>query len=158
MSIIRTVMVLTFTITAVYFLLRACLFMRRVRTIGYFHHYRLYMPIAGLVVSVGAAAACAAPRRWYACGVVLLVGVLIALREIVWAIRSAAAMIAAEGALAAERSRFRQHNDDDRKLLSQLRQNLESASWACKVRRFRDAHRCLKGLLDNLKRLQGQRA
>ncbi|HEY9869911.1 MAG TPA: hypothetical protein V6D08_12155 [Candidatus Obscuribacterales bacterium] len=71
---------------------------------------------------------------------------LIALREIVWAIWSTVAMIVAERALAAERRRFRQHNDDDRKLLSQFQQSLESAGWACKARRFRDAYRFTKGL------------
>jgi len=88
---------------------------------------------------------------WYVSVIVQLAGFLIALRELIWALRASAGRIAAGRLLAAERRRFRQHNEEDRKLLSQLQENLESAGWACKARRFRDAHRSIRRLLDKLK-------
>jgi len=152
----RLFMSLILSVASLLFLLRTHAALRRIRSIGFFHHYRLYMPLAGLLVSVGAAVVWAMPWLWYAAGVLILVGLGLAGREMAWEIRAGFKIVAANRALSAERLRFREHTDEDRKVLVNLSESLESAGWACTARRFRDAHRSAKKVLSKLPALRRQ--
>lgn len=158
MSIVRNLMVLTCIISALYFLFRTYSSIRRIQSIGFLHHFRLYMPISGVLVSLGAAWASASPQLWYLSGTILLIGSLVALRETVWVVRAGIGTISANRALSAERRFFREHDEEDRKVLSGLRQSLECAGWAWKARRFRDTHRSTQSVLERLHQLQARRA
>src|SRR4029450_4470713 len=152
----QTFLFLLCATSSLYFLLRTYLSIRRIRYIGYFHHYRLYMPIAGMLVSAGAAWVWVSPHRWYDPWALVLAGLVIGGRELAWAAAALVRMVAAKGALTSERSRFRDHNDGDRKLLENLRQSLESANWAWTAKRFRDAYRSAKGVQAKLLKLRAQ--
>jgi len=154
MVIFRYLLILLCSVSAVYCASCAYSNLQRFWSIRHLHHYRLYMSIAGLLLSLGTAGIFAWPQVWYVPAVALLAGLLVALREVMWAIRSAFGMLTAEHSLAVERRRFSQHDDVDRKLLSDLRDSLKSAGWAFNARRFRDAHRATHKVLAKLKGLQ----
>jgi len=153
---LRLFMSLIFSVASLVFLLRTHASARRIRSIGFFHHYRLYMPLAGFLVSLGAAVSWAMPWLWYAAGVLILAGLVLAGREMAWAIRAWFKIVSANRALSSERLRFREHTEADRTLLVNLSQSLESAGWACTARRFRDAHRSAANVLSKLHRMRGQ--
>jgi len=153
---LRTLLIIVFGIGTLYFVVRSYASIRRIQYIGYFHHYRLYMPIAGMLVSLGAVWAWAAPQLWYLAGALILSGLVLAGREMAWQYAAIWKIISAKRALSSERSRFREHTDHDRKVLGTLGESLKSADWAWKARRFRDAHRSAKGVLSKLHRLRTQ--
>ncbi len=149
-SILQSLLVLTCSVLCLYFVCRTYASIRRIRYINYFHHYRLYMPIAGVLVSSGAGWACATVTFWYVPVVVIFAGIIMGVREIAWALAAEIGIFDAKRKLSAERNRFRAHTDDDRELLRKAQSSLESAEWACKALRFRDAYRCAKSALSRL--------
>jgi hypothetical protein len=139
-DVLSVLLVLTFSVGSVFFVFRTYLNIRRFTYLGFFHHYRICVPAAAALISVGVTLLLAVAQLWHAAVVLVLVGVLIIGWEMCWRARAWLALVSAKRGLATQRRRFTSHTDADRELFRRSGGTVESAEWAYRAKRYRDAH------------------